>query len=596
MREIPIESTAPATLPSVAEQGPLPLGVTQGRPAVLGKRWMVSSSHYLASQAGTKMFERGGNAIDAGVAAGIALNVLERHLTDFGGVAPIVLFRPGMAGPESIDGLGRWPASFTLDEYRARYGDTMPIGAPRSVTPAACDAWLTALARHGRLTLADVLAPNIELAEGFPVYPRLARAIAMLEERLRQWPTSAAVFLPNGRAPRAGEILVQKDLAALFRQLVAIEKANASKGRAAAIIAARDAIYTGEIAQRIAESQRRTGGRITEQDLADYRVSITPPVHATYRGIDVYACGPWSQGPLVPMTLNLLEGYDVASLGPASLEFIHRYTEAFKLAAADREGFFGDPDQVDVPIRGMLDKGYAEERRRLIRDDRAWPELPEPGDPWRYEGRSGAAGYRPRVASGVGAPDTSYCCAMDAEGNAFSATPSDPGLGSPLVDGLGIIVSTRGAQLWTTPGHPSAIAPRKRPRLTPNPALLMKDGRALMPFGCPGEDAQCQAMVQTVCNVVDFGMNVQAAIEAPRVISRSFPWTFYPHAYEPGVLCVEGRIARAVRDGLAARGHVIRDWPEMTPGAAGMCAIRELEPGTLEGGADPRRESYAIGW
>ena len=596
MREIPIENTAPATLPSVAEQGPLPLGVTQGRPAVLGKRWMVSSSHYLASQAGARLFERGGNAIDAGVAAGIALNVLERHLTDFGGVAPIVLFRPGMAGPESIDGLGRWPASFTLDEYRARYGDTMPIGAPRSVTPAACDAWLTALARHGRLTLADVLAPNIELAEGFPVYPRLARAIAMLEERLRQWPTSAAVFLPNGRAPRAGEILVQKDLAALFRQLVAIEKANASKGRAAAIIAARDAIYTGEIAKRIADSQRRNGGRITEQDLADYRVSITPPVHATYRGIDVYACGPWSQGPLVPMTLNLLEGYDVASLGPASLEFIHRYTEAFKLAAADREGFFGDPDQVDVPIRGMLDKGYAEERRRLIRDDRAWPELPEPGDPWRYEGRSGPAGYRPQVASGVGAPDTSYCCAMDAEGNAFSATPSDPGLGSPLVDGLGIIVSTRGAQLWTTPGHPSAIAPRKRPRLTPNPALLMKDGRALMPFGCPGEDAQCQAMVQTVCNVVDFGMNVQAAIEAPRVISRSFPWTFYPHAYEPGVLCVEGRIARAVRDGLATRGHVIRDWPEMTPGAAGMCAIRELEPGTLEGGADPRRESYAIGW
>ena len=313
-------------------------------------------------------------------------------------------------------------------------------------------------------------------------------------------------------------------------------------------------------------------------------------------GIDVYACGPWSQGPLVPMTLNLLEGYDVASMGPGSLAFLHRYTEAFKLAAADREGFFGDPDQVDVPIRGLLDKRYADERRRSIRDDRAWPELPEPGDPWRYEGRSGPLGYRPRVASGVGAPDTSYCCAMDAEGNAFSATPSDPGLGAPLVEGLGIIVSTRGAQLWTTPGHPSAIAPRKRPRLTPNPALLMRDGRALMPFGCPGEDAQCQAMVQTVCNVVDFGMNLQAAIEAPRVISRSFPWTFFPHAYEPGVLCVEGRVAREVRDALAARGHVIRDWPDMTPGAAGVCAIRELEPGTLEGGADPRRESYAIGW
>jgi gamma-glutamyltranspeptidase/glutathione hydrolase len=584
MRDIPVQATGPA------------LGVTQGRPAVLGRRWMVSSSHYLSSQAGAKMFERGGNAIDAGVAAGIALNVLERHLTDFGGVAPIIVFRPGMDGPETIDGLGRWPAALDLAGYRSRFGDDMPIGIPRSVTPAAADAWLTALARHGRLTLAEILEPSIELADGFPVYPRLARAIAQLEDRLRQWPSSAAVFLPNGRAPRVGEILVQHELAELFRRLVAIERASASGGRAAAIMAARDAIYRGDVAREIAAFMEKSGGAVTAQDLADYHVSIAPPVHTTYRDIDVYACGPWSQGPLVPMTLNLLEGYDVASLGPGSLSFLHRYTEAFKLAAADREGFFGDPDQVDVPMRGLLDKGYAEERRALIRDDRAWPELPPAGDPWRYEGRSGPAGYVPRAATGVGAPDTSYCCAMDADGNAFSATPSDPGLGAPLVEGLGIIVSTRGAQLWTTPGHPSAIAPRKRPRLTPNPALLMRDGRALMPFGCPGEDAQCQAMVQTVCNVVDFGMNVQAAIEAPRVISRSFPWSFHPHAYEPGVLTVEGRIARDVRDRLASLGHVIRDLPDFTPAAAGMCAIRRLEPGTLEGGADPRRESYAIGW
>jgi len=584
VREIPVENTAP------------PIGITQGRPAVLGRRWMVSSSHYLASQAGARMFERGGNAIDAGVAAGIALNVLERHLTDFGGVAPTIVFRPGMKEPESIDGLGHWPASLTLEQYRAMHGDDMPIGVARSVTPAACDAWLTALARHGKLTLAEILAPNIELAEGFPVYPRLARALALLEDRLRQWPSSAAVFLPNGRAPRMGELLIQRDLANLFRRLVAIEKANASRGRSAAIIAARDDIFRGDIATQIVAAQKRQGGAITAEDLRDQRVAIETPAHTTYRGIDVYACGPWSQGPLVPMTLNLLEGYDIAALGPNTLPFLHRYTEAFKLAAADREGFFGDPDQVDVPIKGMLDKGYAEERRKLIRDDRAYAELPEPGDPWRYEGRSGPSGYRPRVATGVGAPDTSYCCAMDAEGNAFSATPSDPAFGAPLVDGLGIIVSTRGAQLWTTPGHPSAIAPRKRPRLTPNPALLMKDGRALMPFGCPGEDAQCQAMVQTVCNVVDFDMNIQAAIEAPRVISRSFPWTFHPHAYEPGVLTVEGRIARDVRDGLASLGHVVRDLPDMSPAAAGMCAIRELDGGSLEGGADPRRESYAIGW
>lgn len=584
MHEIPLETTSP------------PIAVATGRPAVLGSRHMVSSSHYLASLAGLRMFPRGGSAIDAGVAAGIALNVLERHLTDFGGVAPIMVFGPGMREPETIDGLGRWPAGLDLAGHRARYGDDMPVGVSRSVTPAAADAWLTALARYGRLTLAEVLAPSIELCDGFPVYPRLASAIERLRERIERWPTSAAVFLPGGRAPAVGELLVQRELGGLFRRLVAIESAHASRGRAAAIMAARDALYLGDIAAEIAAFMREAGGAITAEDLAAQRVAITPAVHTTYRGIDVYACGPWSQGPLVPMTLDLLEGYDIASLGPGSAGFLHRYLEAMKLACADREGFFGDPEQVDVPIGGLLSKEYAAERRRLIRDDRAWPELPPPGDPWRHEGRSGPPGYVPRMASGVGAPDTSYVCAMDAEGNAFSATPSDPGLGAPLVRGLGMIVSTRGAQLWTTPGHPSAIAPRKRPRLTPNPALLVRDGRALMPFGCPGEDAQCQAMVQVVCHIVDFGLDTQEAIELPRAISHSFPWSFHPHAYEPGVVRIEDRIAPEVRERLAALGHRVETLPAFTPATAGVCAIRRLDNGTLEGGADPRRESYAVGW
>src|SRR6266851_5088235 len=279
VREIPVENTNPAT------------GVTLGRPAVLAKRWMVSSSHYLASQAGASVFARGGSGIVASVAAGIALNVLERHLTDFGGVAPTIVFRPGMAGPESIDGLGRWPASLTLDAYRAKHGDDMPVGTPRSVTPAACDAWLTALARHGRLPLADALAPSIELCDGFPVYSRLARAITMLQDRIRQWPASAAVFLPNGRPPQVGELLVQRELGDLFRRLVSIEAAHASRGRAVAIMAARDAIYTGDIAREIVAHMKREGGALSAEELASYRVSIAPPVRSTYRGIDVYACG-----------------------------------------------------------------------------------------------------------------------------------------------------------------------------------------------------------------------------------------------------------------------------------------------------------------
>lgn len=580
----------------IAPAPPTPLSIEQGRPAVLGSRHMVSSSHYLATLAGLRMFPRGGSAIDAGIAAGIALNVLERHLTDFGGVAPIMVFKPGMSEPETIDGVGHWPEGLDLATYRARHGDDMPIGVERSVTPAAADAWLTALAHYGRLSLAEVLTPSIELCDGFPVYPSLVRGIERSRTLIEAWPTSAAVFLPGGRVPRVGELLVQHDLGELFRRLIAIESAHRSRGRAAAIMAARDAIYCGDIAEEIAAFMRQTGGAITLEDLAGQRVSISAPVRTTYRGIEVFACGPWSQGPLVPMTLDLLEGYDIASMGPGSTAYLHRYIESMKLACADREGFFGDPDQVDVPITGLLDKGYAAERRRLIRDDRAWPELPPPGDPWRFEGRSGPAGYVPRAAAGVGAADTSYVCAMDAEGNAFSATPSDPGLGAPLIPGLGMIVSTRGAQLWTTIGHPSAIAPRKRPRLTPNPALLMRDGQALMPFGCPGEDAQCQAMVQVVCNIVDFGMNTQAAIEYPRAISYSFPWTFHPHAYEPGVVRIEDRISAEVRAALAELGHRVEAFPGYTSAAAGVCAIRKLETGALEGGADPRRDSYAAGW
>src|SRR2546422_1385364 len=262
MREIPIENTAP------------PISVTQGRPALLASRHMVSSCHYLATFAGVRMFERGGNAIDAGVAAGVALNVLERHLTDFGGVAPIIVFRPGMAAPETIDGLGHWPVSLDLETYRATHRDDMPIGVARSVTPAAADAWLTALARHGRLSLAEVLAPSIELCDGFPVYPRLAMAIERLAERLREWPTSSAVFLPNGRPPRVGEILVQRELGALFRRLVTIERAHQSAGRANAIMSAREAIYLGDIADEIASFMRGAGGAITRDDLRAQRVRL----------------------------------------------------------------------------------------------------------------------------------------------------------------------------------------------------------------------------------------------------------------------------------------------------------------------------------
>ncbi|HKW78696.1 MAG TPA: gamma-glutamyltransferase family protein, partial [Candidatus Limnocylindria bacterium] len=498
--------------------------------------------------------------------------------------------------PVTIDGLGRAPAPATLATHLARFGHDMNGWVPRVVVPAALDAWLTALSRFGRLSLAEVLTPAIELADGFPVHARLARRLAQLAADFRMWPASAAAFLPRGRPPQAGEILTQRDLASLLRRLVAIEHAHASRGRVTAILAARDAFYRGDIGREIANFVARAGGLLTYEDIASYRVSFEEPAHTTYRGYDVYATGPWSQGPVVPMTLSLLEGFDLPALGHSSADHVHVLAESLKSAFADREAYVGDPAQVDVPLRGMLTKEYAAERRASIDLRRAAPGLPPAGDPWRFEGRSGRVPPVPQPLAGSSSGDTSYVCAIDHEGNAFSATPSDPATGAPLVPGLGIIVSTRGAQFWLDEGHPSVIAPGKRPRLTPNPALALRDGRVFMAFGCPGEDAQPQGMVQVFSNVVDFGMNVQEAIEAPRAISWSFPRSFWPHEYRPGFLGVESRVRADVREELGRRGHDVHDYPDFTPAASGVCAITVDERGTLAGGADPRRESLAVGW
>lgn len=585
-------------LPSSAERRPSPLGNATTRPPARGTSCVLSTTHALATSAGQRIGHAGGSAVDAGVAAGIALNVVEPHMCNFGGVAPVMVFRPGMEAPETIDGVGRWPASIDLASYRAWYGGDIPIGIERSVTPAACDAWLTALARHGTLSLADVAAPAIELCErGMPVQRSLALFLDLYAERLWRWPGSAATLFPTGRPPREGEVFRQPALASLLRRLVASEAHSRAAGadRAAAIMAARDEFYLGSVANEIAKFFSREQWPLTAADLAKQRVRIEAPASTAYRGVDVHACGAWSQGPLVPMTLNVLEGFDIATMGAGSAAFFHHYAEAMKLAAADREGFFGDPALVDVPLAALLAKDYAAIRRALLRPNEAWPELPPPGDPWPLAGRPGRAGHVPQATGGIGSPDTAYVCALDAIGNAFSATPSDHVCGGPMVPGLGIVISHRGGQFWTDPDHPAALAPGKRPRLTPNPAMLMRDGEVVLAFGSPGEDVQAQAMVQTVCNIVDFGLDVQAAIEAPRVASHSFPWSYHPHVYRPGVLLLEGGTAPGVADGLRALGHKVETGPRFGYGMGAVCAAGR-DGAALIGGCDPRRDGIALAW
>ena len=565
------------------------------RPSITGSKHMISAGHYSAAHAGFQILEAGGNAIDAGVAAGIALCVLQTDRVNFAGVAPIMIYLASERKVVNIDGLGTWPRAASIEYFRREHGGAMPPGILRTVMPAAPAAWLKALEQYGTMSFGDVAQAAIRLTrDGFAMHEFMAEYLRDHEESYRKWPSSAAVFLPNGRPPRAGELFVQKELSATLQYMVDQEAAHRGKGRAAGLKAARDAFYRGDIAQKIAAYHRENGGWVTLDDLASYEVRFEPTVKAQFHGVEVHACGPWTQGPMLPQALNVLSGYDLKAMGHNSVAYIHHLTEALKLAFADRHRYYGDPKFVDVPLDVLLSPEYAAARRKLIRNDRAWPEMPPAGDVKDFP----RATPLPEPTRGEPAPlaDTSYACVIDRQGNAFSTTPSDGSSATPVIPGTGLCPSSRGSQSWTDPESPAALAPGKRPRLTPNPALALKDGKLFMPFGSPGNDIQPQAMLQVFLNVVVWGMEPQEAVEAPRFATFSFPSSSEPHNYHPGRLNLESRVERSTVDGLAALGHKVAPWPEIEWRAGAVCAIRvNDETGLLEGGADPRRPCYALG-
>src|SRR6185312_5009417 len=508
------------------------------RPTVYGTRHAISAGHYLAAAAGFSILEAGGNAIDAGCAAGIALGVLQPDLVNVAGVAPI-LIRPA-------------------DLFMRAHNGKIPDGVLRTVVPAAPDAWITALRRHGTMRFADVAASAIRYAaEGFAVYPLLAVSIAAHEHEYRRWPSNTAVFLPGNRVPQAGEKFVQSDLARTL-QFMADQDRAAGADRMAGLNAAHHAFYRGDIAREIAKFQKQEGGYLSMDDLAEYHSPIEPVVRRQWRGHELITCGPWCQGPALQHALAMVEHLGLDGLSHNSAEYLHRIVECLNLSFADREQFYGDPRFVDVPIDHLLDPAVVARRAAAVRNDRAFGQMPAPLDlPSRQHAPSAAE--LPKVEA-----DTSYCCVVDRWGNAFSATPSDGSGNVPVVPGLGITPSGRGSQSRPDPRHPAGVAPGKRPRLTPNPAMVVTGAGGVMPFGTPGGDVQTQAMLQVMLNVMHFGMDPQTAIEAPRVASYSFPSSFAPFEYFPGRLAVEGRIDKATRDSLAECGHEIRDWPDWT--------------------------------
>lgn len=559
------------------------------RPTLYGNQFAVSAGHYLAAAAGNAIMDAGGNAIDAGCCAGMALAVLHPDEVNFAGVAPIII-RMTHGEVVTIAGLGRWPMSIPADIFMREHDGKIPYGVLRTVVPAAPDAWITALRDYGTMTFGEVAAAAIEFArDGFSVFHFLASALEKNAEYYRLWPSSAALFLPNGRPPRIGERFVQTDLAATIQFMVDEEKAAAHRGREAGLEAARTAFYVGDIAQRIVAHIESEGGFLSREDLAGFRSKVGPAVRGRWRDFEILTCGPWCQGPTLIQCLLMIEKAGLKGLSQGGADYLHLLTEVIKCVFADREYYYGDPDFVNVPLGWLHGDDNIDAWLKRIDPSKAMPDMPIPNGIEKT--------FQVKPAEGVPErdPDTSYLCVVDKWGNAFSATPSDGSWRSPVVPGLGIVPSPRGTQSRPDPSHPSGVGPGRRPRLTPNPAIALRDDGTVIPFGAPGGDAQVQAMLQVFLNVFHFGMDIQEAIDAPRIVSHNFPSSFSPFGYYPAVLSVEGRIDGSACQELERRGHRLDIYPEYTRNSAAVeMIVAEPKPGFIRAGADPRQPAYAI--
>jgi gamma-glutamyltranspeptidase/glutathione hydrolase len=556
------------------------------RPTVYGERYVVSAGHPLVAQVASDVLTQGGNAIDAGVAAGIASGVVQPDMCNLGGIAPIMV-RPAASDQVfSVAGVGWWGSEATIEGFRARYGEQMPSGAAVGLVPAALSAYIRVLQRFGTWSFSRCAAPAIALAsEGFVLDQRLAESLEIMGADFRLWEDSAAVYWPEGRPPRAGERLVQAALGRTLERLADAE--DDAQSREAGLDAVHDAFYRGEIAETISSFCERNAGWLTVDDLASFDAEIEPGVMQRFREWSVWTPTTWCQGPALLQALAIVAEAPIDALEHNSTEYIHLLVEAIKLAFGDREDFYGDPRFVDVPLDWLLSPEHTKELHDEIDSGTAGPGVGSP---------RGAGARR---------LDTTYLCAIDAEGNAFSATPSDTLDSAPVVPELGLIVSPRGLQSRLDPDHPAALAPRKRPRVTPSPGLAIRDrqeGAAdseLLAIGCPGGDVILQAMLQSFLNVTVFSMTPQQAVEAPRFVSFGWPDSFHPHATPPTSVALEGRIEDSIAAGLDGLGHDVQRWDDFAFDAGGVAIAMDAAPPTtrrvLAAGADPRRIGYALG-
>ena len=586
-------------------QQPAPL-----RPEVRASRGVIAAGRTFTVEAGSRMLAAGGNAIDAGVASVLAAAVVEISHFGLGGEAPIIIYSARDRRVVVINGQGSAPRAATpaLFAGRAAIPGNGPLGA---TVPAVIDSVAIALAQYGTRSFSEVAAPALELADGFPMYEFLHRYLESERKASEPYAWTMRTYYPEGRVTRAGEMFRQPNLAATLRTLAAAERKALDSGasRAQGIQTARDAFYTGSIAQRITAGVGEAGGVMSAEDLASYRGRIEEPATVPYRGYAVYKAGFWNQGPALLQTLRLLEGFDLSRMGAGSADAIHTIVEAIKLAYADRDRYYGDPDFVRVPGDVLLSAPYAVARRSLIDPRRASLEA-RPGQPERsvtteHVERDEPAARAESSGSGAGHTveprepgDTTSVQVADAEGNLFSATPSSGWLlGGAFVAGdTGVPMSNRMQAFRLDPSSPNVLAGGKRPRTTLTPTVVLKDGRPFLAIGTPGGDSQDQQILLVLLNIIDFGMDVQAAIEAPRVNSLHPESSFDDHRAQPGVLEVESSLAAETVKALEVRGHVLRMRPPYGMSTGVVAAGMDPATGRLRGGADPRRERALVAW
>ncbi len=561
------------------------------RPEITGSFGVVTSTHWLATAAGMAMLEKGGNAFDACVAAGFVLQIVEPHLVGPGGDMPAVFYSARTKKVEVLCAQGPAPAGATIQAYKDLGLDLVPgSGLLATVIPGAFDGWMLMLRDHGKLPLRTVLEPAIAYAaNGHPLLPRISDQIRGLKSFFEtEWPTSAAIYLPGGDAPAPRANFRNEAVAATYGRIVR-EAEAAGSDREAQIERARHVWAQGFVAEAVDRfcrtekvmdsSGRRNPGVLTGQDMAGWRATYDAPASVRYHGWEVFKAGFWSQGPLFLQALKILEGFDIAAMGPTSADYIHHVAEALKLAFADREAYYGDPDFVDVPAAMLLSDTYAAQRRKLIGREASHEQRPGAIPGFEEQVRRTLAGLR--LAGGtkpggatVGEPtlqsmmasarrgDTVHIDAIDAEGNMVAATPSGGWLqSSPVIPELGFPLNSRAQMFWLEEGLPGSLAPGKRPRTTLTPSLAFEDGEPRLAFGTPGGDQQEQWQLAFFLRRVHHGLNLQEAIDLPMFHTAHAPSSFYPREAKPGHLCVEENVGEETIAALAARGHQIERAP-----------------------------------